>query len=293
MGWLSDLADICQADAPLCEHTWYGLGGPARWLFTPRDEQELSAVVVRCREEGVCWRVLGRGANVLVSDEGFDGAVIKLVGPAWEEVRFDGTCVHAAAGVDFPKLVRMTVEQALLGLENLAGIPGTVGGVIRMNAGGRHGCIGQYVDRVRVMESDGQRGARSAAELGFGYRSSRLDADIVTHATFALEPGDPVAGLAHHREIWTEKAASQPPVAARSAGCIFKNPSGQAAGKLIDEAGLKGQRCGAAEVSTRHGNFIVAHPGATAGDVLHLIGLVKERVRKSTGLELELEIEVW
>lgn len=293
MNWLSGLEEICRPDARLCEHTWYGLGGPARWLLTPRDEEELAVVLRRCVEHNVAWRLLGQGANVLVRDQGIDGAVIKLAGPTWERVRFDDPRVHAAAGVDFTSLVKETVQRGLVGLEKLAGIPGTVGGAIRMNAGGRYGSIGQYVRDVRLMGPDGRVRLRTAEELGFEYRSSKLDGGVVTAATFELTPGDPHAALERFSRIWNEKHASQPAVSAKSAGCVFKNPAGHAAGALIDQAGLKGHRRGGAEISTRHANFIVAHAGAKAQDVVDLIVLAKDRVRSETGIELELEVEIW
>ena len=293
MSWFSSLADICQPDAPLAEHTWYGLGGPARWLFTPRDERGLAAVLGACAQHGIPCRMLGHGANVLVRDAGFDGAVIKLTGPAWEEVRFDDPLVHAAAGADFPRLVKQTVERGLLGLESLAGIPGTVGGAVRMNAGGRYGSIGQFVRDARIMKPDGAVLTRTAAELGFAYRACELNDAIVLAATFTLQSGDRTAGLERFRRIWNEKYASQPAVSVKSAGCIFKNPPGQAAGKLIDEAGLKGVQSGGAEISTKHANFIVADSGARAQDVINLIELAQRRVRERTGIELELEVEIW
>lgn len=293
MDWFNDFEAICQADVPLAEHTWYRLGGPARWLLTPRDEEELAAVLRHCAARNVPWRVLGRGANVLVRDTGFNGAVIALSHVYWEHVDFEPPLVHARAGVDLPRLVRSTLDRGLIGLEGLAGIPGTVGGATRMNAGGRHGCLADHLRAVRLAHADGTLVTRPAAELSFGYRTSGLGDAVVTQVTLELQPGDREAAMERFRAIWNEKYASQPPVAARSAGCIFKNPPGHAAGRLLDEAGLKGQRHGNAEISPRHANFIIAHPGATSQDVLDLVALAKERVYSATGIELELEVEVW
>jgi UDP-N-acetylmuramate dehydrogenase len=294
MSWFSGLEGMCRTDVLLSAHTWYGLGGPARWFFTPEDELQLGAVVRRCIENSIPWHILGRGANILVRDAGFDGAVITLEGRHWETIAFDDPrAIAAGAGADFPRLVRETIERGFVGLENLAGIPGSVGGVLRMNAGGRHGSIAQYVEAVQVMGTDGAVGTRSAADVGFGYRTTKLDGSVVTGATFRLESGDADAARARYREIWNEKYATQPPVSAKSAGCIFKNPPGQAAGRLIDQAGLKGTRRGGAEISTRHANFILAYPGAKAQDVLDLIELAKERVQRDAGIALELEVEIW
>jgi len=293
MSCFADFAEICQADVPLAPLTWYRLGGPARWLLTPRTEAELAAVVRRCRENHIAGRVLGHGANVLVRDQGFDGAVIRLVGPAWEEVRWDDTLVIAAAGVDFPRLVKQSVERGLSGLENLAGIPGTVGGLIRMNAGGKYGTIGQYTRAVRLLQPDGQIVTRGAAEVGFDYRHTDLGDSIVLEASFALRHDDRDATLQRYQTIWKEKAATQAALGERSAGCIFKNPPGDYAGRLLDAADLKECRIGGAEISPKHANFIVAHDGATAHNVIDLIDLARERVRQNAGIDLELEVEIW
>lgn len=293
MSWCSGFEDICRADVPLRDYTWYRLGGPARWFVTPHDADELRTVLRRVRDAGLAWRVLGRGANVLVRDAGFDGVVVHLTGPAWEEIRYDGECVHAAGGVDFPKLVKQTVQRELGGLEGLAGIPGTLGGIIRMNAGGRYGNIGEHVATVRLLNAELVEETLPAAALGFAYRHSDVGARIVLGATLQLHTGDADALTARFQEVWKAKHAEQPAVSVRSAGCIFKNPPGQAAGRLLDEAGLKGTRRGQAEISTRHANFVLAHAGATAQDVLDLISLARERVFGATGIELELEIDVW
>ena len=294
MTYFADFEEICQPDAPLAPLTWYKLGGPARWLLSPRDEAELSAVVLRCKEHDIQWRVLGWGANVLVRDAGVDGAVIRLVGPAWEELRWNDPAVYAAAGAGFPRLQRESAERGLAGFENLSGIPGTVGGLIRMNAGGRYGSIGEFVQDVRVMDARGRITVRTAAQVGFTYRHTELGACIVLGATFKLTPGDREAISTRARTIWTDKRASQPAVGLRSAGCIFKNPSvDRPAGLLLDRCGLKGTRLGRAEISTEHANFIVVHEGATAQHVLDLIALARDRVQENEGIALELEVETW
>jgi len=293
MSWYAGLEAICRTDVPLRDYTWYRLGGPARWFVTPRDEAELAEVLRRLRAAGLPWHVLGRGANLIVRDDGPPGSVIHLTGPHWEAVHYDGPTVRAAAGADFPKLVKQTVERGLGGLEGLAGIPGTVGGALRMNAGGKYGSFSDHLRDARLMTPDGAVVARARQELGFGYRTSAVGDAIVLEATFDLVPGDATALRARYQAIWNEKYATQPPVSAHSAGCIFKNPPGAAAGALLDRCGLKGVRCGGAEISTRHANFILAHEGATARDVLDLIELARARVRAATGVELELEVQVW
>lgn len=293
MSWYEGFEPIGRHDVPLSQYTWYRLGGPARWFFQPRDEAEAAALVDRCRRCEIPWRLLGQGANVLVRDEGFNGAVIQLVGPHFERVEYDGAGLCAGAGVDLPRLIRDSIQQGLVGLETLAGIPGTVGGATRMNAGGRYGEIGQFVRSVLVLEADGRIVSRKAAEVGFAYRRTNLAGCAVLATILELQPGAREAALERHRRIWNEKYAQQPAVALRTAGCIFKNPPQQLAGQLLDQAGLKGVRIGGAQISDKHANFIVAGPDAKARDVLELIGLARDRVWNISGVQLELEIDVW
>ncbi|MFQ6048981.1 MAG: UDP-N-acetylmuramate dehydrogenase [Phycisphaerae bacterium] len=292
MSLFAGLDEICRPDVPLCEHTRFGLGGPARWFLQPSDEEQLRRIVHRCCEAEVPMRVLGGGANLLVRDEGFDGAVIKLGGAAYGAVRFDGERVWAGAAAPMSRLVRQSVRRGLSGLECLAGIPGTVGGGIKTNAGGRFGQIGTSVQRVRVMEPTGQIYEQRQEELVFGYRSSNIAERFILGAELGLVEASPAEVLQRFREIWIFKRNSQP-LMQRNAGCIFKNPPGVAAGALIDQAGLKGRRIGGALVSRRHANFIIVEPGGKAGDVLELIELIRERVYARFGIELELEIEIW
>ncbi|MFQ5804902.1 MAG: UDP-N-acetylmuramate dehydrogenase [Phycisphaerae bacterium] len=293
MSWFSGFERIVRADVPLREFTWYKLGGQARWFCEPRDEPELAALFMRIRATSLPWRVLGGGTNIIVRDEGFDGVVIHLRGPVFERTEFEHESVRAGAGADLPKLIRAALKRGLVGLEVLAGVPGTVGGAVRMNAGGRNGEISGFVREVRVLDPKGQIVTRDAAEVGFRYRCTALDDCIVLGVVLALRRGDAVRALARHREIWNDKYAGQPPLAARSAGCVFRNPPGQFAGRLLDEVGLKGARIGGAEISTRHANFIVAYDDATSDDVLNLIRLARERVRQATGIELQPEVEIW
>jgi UDP-N-acetylmuramate dehydrogenase len=293
MPWCDGLEPICRTDAPLAPLTWYGLGGAARWLVTPRDEPELAEALRRVVDAKLPWRVLGRGANVLVRDEGFDGVVIRLDGPAWEHVAFSDTIVTAAAGADFPKLVKRSVERGLAGLERLAGIPGTVGGIVRMNAGGKYGNVADVVDSVRVLNTSGVIKPRPIDDIPFGYRTSGLHDCVITAATFRLQRADVDPLRERFQQIWKEKHAAQEPVSTRSAGCIFKNPPQKPAGKLLDELGLKGERRGGATISARHANFIVATPDARAQDVIDLIQHAKDRVQRETGIALELEIDIW
>jgi len=294
MSWFNGFEPIVQTDVPLDQYVWYRLGGPARWLCEPRDEAELADLMRRLREHDIDWRILGAGANVIVRDAGFDGAVIRLAGPAFENIAFDGPVVKAWAGVDFAALIKASLKRNLIGLEVFAGIPGSVGGVVRQNAGGRRGEIGSFVQAARVLNADGSAVTLDANQMGFKYRHTNLDDRIILAADFALREGDGFQAMLRYREIFAEKQRSQPTFAARTAGCIFKNPpQGAPAGRLLDDAGLKGMRVGGAEISTLHANFILAHDDAVAEDVLQLISLAKERVLKTTGVELQPEVDIW
>lgn len=299
-----DLAETCRRNVALGPLTWFGVGGPAEYLIEPTSEEQLAIVLRRCHENGVRVRMLGAGANVLVPDEGVAGVVVRLTADPFVGSEYDdkrpkscGTAVSAVVvaggGGDLPRLVRHAVRRGLAGLENLAGIPGTVGGGIRMNCGGRFGEIGTAVRRVRVIGADGEVRERDHDDLRFGYRRCDLDGDFVISASFELSEIDPGELVRRFRRVWMYKQNSQPPMGARSAGCIFRNPNGRSAGALIDKAGMKGASIGGARVSARHANFILVDRGGRAADVRKLMALIGDRVEDRFGIRLEPEVEVW
>jgi len=292
MSLFSGLDDICQEYVPLSGYTWYGLGGPARYLLRPTTEEQLRDILRRCRENGVPIYVLGMGANLLVGEAGVNGAVIKLDGELFSRIAVEGDRVRVGAAADLRRVIIRTLREGLAGLHCLAGIPGTTGGAIRMNAGGAWGDIGSLVQRVHVMDANGQTFWRERDELVFEYRHTSLAEPLILATEFQLTPSDPKQVLQQVREIWTYKKNTQP-LRVRSAGCVFKNPRQMSAGALIDQAGLKGLSVGGAIVSTRHANFIVARPGTKPSDVLKLIAIVREKVWERFGVHLELEIQVW
>lgn len=292
MSWWSEFANQMERDAPIGRWTWFKLGGNARFLCHPRSADDLASIVRRAREADVPLRVLGSGANVLISDDGFDGVVVRLDSDAFRSVDRRGTTLELGAGVDLMPLVRQCSQRGLSGLQCMAGIPATVGGAVRMNAGGRFGEFSDVVRRVRLLRRDGSVETCGREELGFVYRRAALGDRIVLSVEIELKADDPVKVMQTFNEYFEYKQRTQP-LADKSAGCIFKNPEGQSAGALIDRAGLKGTRFGDAIVSDRHANFIVAGQRATASDVLSLIDIVRERVRREFGTELEVEIEVW
>src|SRR5215207_575445 len=173
------LEEIITENEPLAPHTWYKIGGPARWYVRPRSVEELQEASKRCVDEGIPLFVLGLGANLLVGDQGVDGAVFRLDADFWRRVKYDGITLEAGAGVDLQKLILRTVRQGLAGIECLAGIPGTVGGGVRMNAGGKFGDIGAVVTRVTVMDREGTVFDRTKDDLVFEYRSTNIAAPFI------------------------------------------------------------------------------------------------------------------
>jgi UDP-N-acetylmuramate dehydrogenase len=292
MPLLDAFKEISLLDEPLGPYTWMKIGGPAQFLVRPRNPDELLEVVRYCHDEQIPMRVLGGGSNVLVRDEGVSGAVIQLIGEAFGQVSIDGTTVQAGAGAMLSHLISESVKAELAGLETLSGIPGSVGGAIRGNAGGRSGDIGQFVESVTVMSAQGEVSTRRGNDLWFGYRESNIDELVILEGTFALQPSDPQEITRRMRKLWIMKKATQP-LSFQSAGCIFKNPRGLSAGSLIEQAGLKGIRVGQAEISDRHANFIVTHPDAKSDDVMRLIDLARSKVAEQFGVDLELEIKIW
>ncbi len=288
----SGLEEIVAEDAPLAPLTWYRIGGPAKYLIRPRSIEELQEAARRCSENEIPIYVLGLGANLLVSDQGVNAAVFRLDQEFWRRVKIDGVTLDVGAGADMQKLLLRTVRAGLAGVECLAGIPGTVGGGIRMNAGGKFGDIGAVVTRVQVMDANGVVFERAKDDLVFDYRSTNISAKFILSATLELDQDDPDRIMRKTKEIWMYKRNTQP-LNTKNCGCIFKNPRGLSAGALIDQAGLKGFRVGGAEVSDKHANFIVAHPGCKADDVMKLVKLIREKVWDKNQIHLESEVQIW
>jgi len=292
MNIFSGLEELVETGYPLAKRTWYGLGGPADYFIRPRTIEQLKKVVQRCNENNIPIRVMGLGSNVLVCDEGLRGAVIKLEAEQFSQIHFAGERITAWAGAELSKLVLICVEKGLSGLEALTGIPGSVGGAVKMNAGGNFGDLGSAVESVALMDRLGKVFEKSKPELVFDYRSTNISAKFILNARVKLTGGDPEQIMRTVKEVWIHKKNNQP-LNTRNAGCIFKNPQGGAAGALIDRAGLKGLQIGGAIVSEKHANFIIAQKGCRSRDVMKLIDTVKEKVKEKFGVELELEIEIW
>jgi UDP-N-acetylmuramate dehydrogenase len=292
MNIFKDLKEIVEIDYPLAKRTWYGLGGAADYFIRPKTIKQLREVVKRCNENSIRIHVLGFGSNLLISDDGVRGAVIRLASEQFKEIEFDGEEVTVWAGTELSKLVLMCVEKGLSGIEALTGIPGSVGGAVRMNAGGNFGDFGSAVETVTLMDSEGNVFEKSKPELVFDYRRANITAKFILNALIKLSASDSEQIMRSVKEIWIHKKNSQP-LNTRNCGCIFKNPEGASAGALIDRAGLKGLQIGGAMVSEKHANFIIADKDCVSRDVVRLIDAIKERVKEQFDTELELEIEIW
>jgi UDP-N-acetylmuramate dehydrogenase len=269
--------------------TTYGAGGPAALAITVRDDDHLAEVARAVAvDPQVPVLVVGLGSNLLVCDDGFDGLVVVL-GPAFAEIAIDGTRVRAGARAKLPVVARQTASAGLTGFEWAAGVPGSIGGAVRMNAGVPDAEIGDVLVRVRVVDlASGEDGVVSASELALGYRRSSIGAaQVVVWAELELAPGDPDAARAAIKDKTQWRRDHQP--GGRNAGSVFTNPEGTSAGRLIDEAGCKGLRVGTAEVSPKHANFIQSDEGGRAQDIWDLMVEVRRRVHQRTGIALHPE----
>lgn len=284
-------ATIIRRGEPLARHTTLRVGGPADLYVEPADEKDLAAILKCGQARGVRFFILGRGSNLLVRDGGFRGVVICLAQPAFCKIVVEGQRLHGGAGARLKNVAVEARRHGLCGLEFLEGIPGSLGGALRMNAGAMGGATFDAVESVRVMDYDGVVKELSPREMAVAYRGcATLKTMIALGAVLAGQP-DSVESIAQRMSAFSQKRwLSQP--AAPSAGCMFKNPPAMPAGKLIDELGLKGSHVGGARVSQEHGNFLVNDGGATAADVLELIAFLQARVRAERGIELHTEVEI-
>lgn len=275
----------------MSRRTTLRVGGPADVFVEPASEQDLSQVVSFCSTEEIPFFILGRGSNLLVRDNGIRGIVICLSNPFFCGVRAEGATISAGAGARLKAVAIEARRSGLTNMEFFEGIPGTVGGALRMNAGAMGSWTFNVVSNVRVMNRAGEIRSLPVSQIPVNYRSCPLlHTEIALAADFVGRPDVSEAIEQRMRVFSNKRWTSQP--AAPSAGCMFKNPSTIPAGKLVDELGLKGTKVGAARVSLEHGNFIVNDGGATAGDVLALVEVIRSRARKERGIELETEVEI-
>lgn len=290
VGTLSEVAGAPSVDRdfPIGPLTTYRVGGAAAVHVHLADPEQLARVAASLAGSGVPMLIVGRGSNLLVADGGFAGVALTL-GEGLAGCEIEGTRVIAGGGASLPVLARQTVAAGLAGFEWAVGVPGSVGGAVRMNAGGHGSDMAAVVVSAQVCDlSTGDLCERSRADLDFGYRNSAIrDRDLVVSATLALAHGDPAAGEAMLSEIVTWRRENQP--GGQNTGSVFTNPEGDSAGRLIDASGCKGLRIGSAEVSSKHANFIQADAGGSADDVRALMEVVAARVLEKTGVALEPE----
>jgi UDP-N-acetylmuramate dehydrogenase len=285
------LGPLARRDLPLGPLTTYRVGGAAAVAVTPRDEAELLRAADAVQRSGVAVLVVGRGSNLLVADAGFPGLAV-VIGDAFATIELDGPLVRAGGGASLPVIARRTAASAIAGLEWAVGIPGSVGGAVRMNAGGHGSDIAAVLERARVVDlASGRAGWRDRTALALGYRRSALrPTDVVTGAELRGHPGDRVASEALVDDIVRWRRVNQP--GGQNAGSVFANPAGDAAGRLVEQAGLKGFRIGTASVSAKHANFIQADEGGSADDVHRVLCAVRDAVAARTGIELRTEIRL-
>jgi len=282
---------VIRFNEPLARKTTLRVGGTAEVYLEPASTVDLAAAVKWCREQSVPLFVLGRGSNLLVTDQGYRGMVVCLASPHFNQINVAGEHLSCGAGARLKAVANEAKRHELTGLEFFEGIPGTIGGGLRMNAGAMGGEMFQIVESIRVMDVNGCVVERTPRELEIHYRNCpTLKTHLALGAVLRGERSSREAIQQRMDEFSRKRWSSQP--AAPSAGCIFKNPITIAAGKLIDELGLKGARVGGAYVSAEHGNFIVNDGTATAKDVLDLIEKIRERARAERGIELQTEVEI-
>jgi UDP-N-acetylmuramate dehydrogenase len=285
------LGDLARRDVPLGPLTTYRVGGSAALFVEASADEDLGRVAAAVAASGAPVLVVGRGSNLLVADAGFPGIAVAL-GESYAGITLDGTTVRAGGATALPVLARRTAAAGLRGLEWAVGVPGSVGGAVRMNAGGHGSDVAASLVEVRVVDlASGHDGVVAAADLHLGYRRSALTpTSVVVEAAFALRPGDAEAAGAEVAEIVRWRREHQP--GGQNAGSVFTNPEGDAAGRLVDVAGCRGLRLGTAQVSPKHANFIQADAGGSADDVAALIGEVRRRVRATTGVALRPELRM-
>ena len=287
----SNFKSQVRQQVPLAMHTWFQLGGPAEFFAEPRLEEELTALLKLCKNESIPTRTLGFGSNIIVSDAGVSGMVFRLTAGCFTDIRIEGNIVIAGGGAKLGRVVTAAVHAGLAGIENLIGIPGTVGGAVVANTGTNNGTIGQWVKKIRLADDSGEIFEVNGRDLSFGRPDNGFQDVILLEAVFELEEEDASDLAKRMQTLWIVRKTMFP--SGQCSGYIFNNPRGLPAGELIERAGLKGTRIGGAVVSERNANFICAEPECTGSDILRLIDLVRDQVLERTDVELELNVQIW
>ena len=280
-----------KADEPMKSHTTFRIGGPAKYFVIPETKEEIKAVIACCKEADMPYYILGNGSNLLVSDKGYEGVVIQIF-KNMNQICLDGNKITAQAGAILSSVANKALEAELTGFEFAAGIPGTLGGACVMNAGAYGGEMKDVLVSVEVLTQEGEFLTIPKEELELGYRTSIIAKKnyIVLEATICLEKGDKEAIKARMDELKVQRTTKQP-LEYPSAGSTFKRPVGYFAGKLIQDAGLRGFQVGGAQVSEKHCGFVINKDQATAADVAELMRQVSAKVKEQFGVELEAEVK--
>jgi len=284
--------EIFRYDVHLQRYTSFRTGGAAEIFVEPRNTSELKKVLQFCKDEQKKVFIFGKGTNLLVNDNGIKGVVIHLGGVDFKKIERNGRYVSSGAGVNLPQLIRKTALWGLGGLEVLVGIPGTVGGAVMMNAGGKYGDISDTISSLTTMTFDGKITNINREDVEFTYRECNLSKQVVVQVEFVLKESRKEELLEKMDDIYKEKKEKQP-LSTFNAGSIFKNSHHFKAAELIDKANLKGQKVGGAVVSKKHANFIVNTGNATSADILELIKIIKKTINKKYNVSLEQEIQIW
>jgi len=297
MNWIEELKELARgnviADEPLSRHTTFRIGGPADAFFEPSDSEDLMSALDFLRKESIRHIIIGQGSNLLFSDNGYRGCVVR-VGRAMSKIESVGEFMEVEAGASLHSVVKKLADRGLAGLEQLSGIPGSVGGAVWMNAGAFGNSISERILTVDYIDEKGEKIRIEKKNLKFGYRWSDFQTNpdrIIVSVRFGLTPENSEL-LKKQIDEYNERRKKMQPQGMPSAGSFFKNPEGNPAGLLIDRAGLKGLRIGGAEVSPVHANFIVNASGATCADVLTLADEVRRRVQTEFGVLLEPEVKI-
>ena len=275
----------------MSRHTTFRVGGPADYFVTPDSEEGLQGLLELLREDGTPYYVVGNGSNLLVGDKGYRGVVVQI-GRRMNRIHVAGNTIEAQAGVSLSRLAAQALEEGLKGLEFASGIPGTLGGAVMMNAGAYGGEMKQVLQSARVLTPEGKIETRTVEEMKLGYRTSIFadNGDIILSALIRLETGDREQIRARMEELKTQRMTKQP-LEYPSAGSTFKRPEGHFAGKLIEDAGLRGFQVGGAQISEKHCGFVINRDQATAADIRSLMKRVADKVEETSGVRLEPEVK--
>ena len=286
---LQKITEQCLTQENMSRHTTFRAGGPAEYYVRPK-RTEIAEILALCKAYGIPWLVIGNGSNLLVGDKGISGLVIEL-GRETSKMETEGSVVKAEAGAMLSAVARFAAEHGLTGMEFASGIPGTIGGAVVMNAGAYGGEMKQIVKSVTVLTMEGREKKLSLEELQLGYRHSCIPQNgyIVLDTELALQPGDPDSIQEQMAKLRSQRLKKQP-LEYASAGSTFKRPEGYFAGKLIEDAGLRGFQVGEAQVSMKHCGFVINRGSATAAEISELIRQVQDKVEANSGVRLETEV---